>query len=208
MKIKQTGRSMVEMLGVLAVIGVLSAGALAGYSKAMLQYKLNIQSEQINTIMDGILLYANKISEEKGSYLSGQSLVPFLKAINAVDEKMYIKGDSYNLRDIFEHNIAIVVYKAYYGVYVEFKVYLRATDIKPCINLYQIASLRNADLWRVKIQQYNTGTSSTESGSVLSDLHCYNGAKCFKNLTLSDIEGYCEDGLKAEVNMFYFQYEL
>ena len=80
-------------------------------------------------------------------------------------------------RDIFEHNIAIVVYKAYYGVYVEFKVYLRATDIKPCINLYQIASLRNADLWRVKIQQYNTGTSSTESGSVLSDLHCYNGAK-------------------------------
>ena len=32
---------MVEMLGVLAIIGVLSAGALAGYSKAMFRYRTN-----------------------------------------------------------------------------------------------------------------------------------------------------------------------
>ncbi len=32
-----TGRSMVEMLGVLAIIGVLSVGAIAGYSKAMIK---------------------------------------------------------------------------------------------------------------------------------------------------------------------------
>ena len=32
---KESGRSMVEMLGVLAIIGVLSVGAIAGYSKAM-----------------------------------------------------------------------------------------------------------------------------------------------------------------------------
>ncbi|HCU58965.1 MAG TPA: hypothetical protein DIC64_03190 [Alphaproteobacteria bacterium] len=41
MKNKETGRSMVEMLGVLAIIGVLSAGALAGYSKAMFRHKVN-----------------------------------------------------------------------------------------------------------------------------------------------------------------------
>ena len=32
----QSGRSIVEMLGVLAIIGVLSVGAIAGYSKAMM----------------------------------------------------------------------------------------------------------------------------------------------------------------------------
>ena len=37
----QYGRSMVEMLGVLAIIGVLSVGAIAGYSKAMFKYKMN-----------------------------------------------------------------------------------------------------------------------------------------------------------------------
>ena len=34
------GRSMIEMLGVLAIIGVLSVGGIAGYSKAMEQYKI------------------------------------------------------------------------------------------------------------------------------------------------------------------------
>ena len=37
----QIGRSMIEMLGVLAIIGVLSVGGLAGYSKAMHKYKVN-----------------------------------------------------------------------------------------------------------------------------------------------------------------------
>lgn len=35
------GRSMVEMLGVLAIIGVLSIGGIAGYSKAMEKLKWN-----------------------------------------------------------------------------------------------------------------------------------------------------------------------
>ena len=37
----QTGRSMVEMLGVLAIIGVLSVGGIAGYTMAMNKYKAN-----------------------------------------------------------------------------------------------------------------------------------------------------------------------
>lgn len=37
----QSGRSMVEMLGVLAIIGVLSVGGIAGYRQAMLQKNLN-----------------------------------------------------------------------------------------------------------------------------------------------------------------------
>lgn len=43
----EKGRSMVEMLGVLAIIGVLSAGGLAGYSKAMFQHRVN---ETINVV--------------------------------------------------------------------------------------------------------------------------------------------------------------
>ena len=41
LKNTQSGRSMVEMLGVLAIIGVLSVGGIAGYSKAMFKYQLN-----------------------------------------------------------------------------------------------------------------------------------------------------------------------
>ena len=46
MKINEMGRSMVEMLGVLAIIGVLSVGGIAGYTMAMRKYKAN---EILNT---------------------------------------------------------------------------------------------------------------------------------------------------------------
>jgi Tfp pilus assembly protein FimT len=47
----ESGRSMVEMLGVLAIIGVLSVGAIAGYSKAMNKYKMNKTVDQISNIV-------------------------------------------------------------------------------------------------------------------------------------------------------------
>ncbi len=53
-KINETGRSMVEMLGVLAIIGVLSAGGLAGYSKAMFKHKLNSTMDQITMLVTNI----------------------------------------------------------------------------------------------------------------------------------------------------------
>lgn len=41
MKANEQGRSMVEMLGVLAIIGVLSIGGIAGYTMAMNRYRAN-----------------------------------------------------------------------------------------------------------------------------------------------------------------------
>ena len=41
LKHSQWGRSMVEMLGVLAIIGILSIGGIAGYTKAMEKIKSN-----------------------------------------------------------------------------------------------------------------------------------------------------------------------
>ena len=50
-KQNQLGRSMIEMLGVLAIIGVLSVGGIAGYSKAMNKWKLQKAFDQISTIV-------------------------------------------------------------------------------------------------------------------------------------------------------------
>ena len=54
MKNNENGRSMVEMLGVLAIIGVLSAGGLAGYSKAMFKHKLNSTMDQLTMLVTNI----------------------------------------------------------------------------------------------------------------------------------------------------------
>ncbi len=49
-KNNQSGRSMIEMLGVLAIIGVLSAGGIAGYTMAMATYKTNKAMEMIQMV--------------------------------------------------------------------------------------------------------------------------------------------------------------
>ena len=50
----QGGRSMVEMLGVLAIIGVLSVGGISGYSKAMAKFKLTKAQDQITMLLMNI----------------------------------------------------------------------------------------------------------------------------------------------------------
>ena len=44
----ETGRSMVEMLGVLAIIGVLSIGGIAGYSMSMRKHRANQIVDALN----------------------------------------------------------------------------------------------------------------------------------------------------------------
>ena len=56
----QSGRSMIEMLGVLAIIGVLSVGGLAGYTRAM-------RSNRVNNILD----FVNRAWVEKRSAGTG-----------------------------------------------------------------------------------------------------------------------------------------
>ncbi len=46
----EQGRSMIEMLGVLAIVGVLSVAGIQGYSKAMAKYKTNQLMDEVSTI--------------------------------------------------------------------------------------------------------------------------------------------------------------
>lgn len=59
----ENGRSMIEMLGVLAIIGVLSVGGIAGYSKAMEKFKANKLIDEVISVAHNIrALCANQKS--------------------------------------------------------------------------------------------------------------------------------------------------
>jgi prepilin-type N-terminal cleavage/methylation domain-containing protein len=58
---KQSGRSMIEMLGVLAIVGILSVVALSGYSMAMANIKAQKDIDQIRDYIFAIKeLYADR----------------------------------------------------------------------------------------------------------------------------------------------------
>jgi Tfp pilus assembly protein PilE len=99
MRNNENGRSMVEMLGVLAIIGVLSAGGLAGYSKAMFKHKLNTTMEQITMLVTNIRTHFG--TQRNYSALSEANLIS-LGVIPAVMGKSADK-----LKNPFKGSVAI-----------------------------------------------------------------------------------------------------
>ena len=81
----QSGRSMIEMLGVLAIIGVLSVGGIAGYSKAMEKYKINKATEDYSYLIHGLLSNLDEARKQQSSD-SVVSLVEYVKAAGIVPE--------------------------------------------------------------------------------------------------------------------------
>lgn len=74
MKNTQKGRSMVEMLGVLAIIGVLSIGGIAGYTTSMNRYRAN----QIMDAAAKLAVLAQTANQGQGGsvYLSDDGTLP------------------------------------------------------------------------------------------------------------------------------------
>ena len=54
----QTGRSMIEMLGVLAIVGILSVGGISAYQKAMTKYKVNKWTEDVALMVQNFRFYS------------------------------------------------------------------------------------------------------------------------------------------------------
>jgi Tfp pilus assembly protein PilE len=197
-KINQFGRSMVEMLGVLAIVGILSVGAITGYSKAMMKYKLNKQTEQIGSVMDNMHIHIEDLikAKEGMNASNGTDLKSILIKMNVIPKEM-IKGS--NIKDIFGNNVnfGITVAQGYH--WFETTISTGANkDI--CINLFNIAMQKRNDICRVKISK-----GGAEGGDIYGDKDCTAQRTCLKNMTLSDFEEKCSFCDGSNRCTFYFQ---
>ena len=135
----ETGRSMIEMLGVLAIIGVLSVGGIAGYSKAMYKMKMNKTIDIVNRVLvefselamhnlgNGYIdLFSIALCDEDMSNCQTTSndgietLISTLKEI--CKDKNFTNGDGYPacplpIGDIFISTYFGKVKEAYFGIY-------------------------------------------------------------------------------------------
>ena len=91
------GRSMVEMLGVLAIIGVLSVGAIAGYGKAMEKYKINKMIGDYNMFIGGLMEYYYSFNDEP-TYTALSSAITKINLLPA--NWKFLKGQGSNGKDV------------------------------------------------------------------------------------------------------------
>ncbi len=132
---KENGRSMIEMLGVLAIVGVLSVGGIAGYSKAMNKYRVNKTIEQITLIAGNVRAF---FAPQKNYQDFSDRTV--LRKAKIIPDEMW---DGNKIRDIWGNTISLGSYdndKHYY-------ISLDGLSEEVCIELAtkDWANIQNAD---------------------------------------------------------------
>ncbi len=200
----QSGRSMVEMLGVLAIIGVLSVGAINGYSKAMTKYKMNQAVDGYNHLIATVI---EKIAQDNSTFEADSNNTLWYTSIFAkagwlpdyfrapadttTDPEMtkYILDKFGNLIWIFKNK------KKELGIGVEIS---RQKEL--CITLFNLAKEWKGDLARCDSENNN---GSAIYGQFFGDKSCSDDVKCLANVTINDIDAACSP-CETQYCRFYF----
>ncbi len=181
------GRSMVEMLGVLAIIGVLSVGAIAGYSKAMTKYKLNKQAEQISWLLNAMYRYKDLLGQNQ----PWESFVPYLKKLGEIPQEM-IKDNTTTLYDSFGMEYSIYTNGCtptcdYTNLSINMSNDYKNFDI--CNNILETSKAFAEQLANIVIWE---SESNTGLDGLIGNVRCGNeNNKCLKNLTKNNIYDIC-----------------
>lgn len=191
---------MVEMLGVLAIIGVLSVGAIAGYSKAMMKYKLNKQSEQLSSLLNALYRYKDMFGHNHGDF------VPYLKTLNEIPQEM-IKPSSRYIYDSFGLLYDITTDNCTNGFCYASTLFIQSPsnykNFDVCHNIFETAKAFSAQL-------YYFGSWSGEYGGLdylYGDSYCSSVRKCLKDLSKNDMYEICKNCAEKSCN-FYFKYQI
>lgn len=191
----QDGKSMIEMLGVLAIVGVLSVGGIAGYSKAMEKYKLNKAIKEYGYLIQGLLEHRENIIKNAQT----ESIINFATAVNITPATWKLKGnyledDFGNLVSLYNTNTMDLdndMKRLGIIIYLNGQSVKNTIPGKFCIEMFNnlIIPLKSF------IQRgyvYKSGHNLSDI-LYLGDKYCSNTYKCLKDITLNDINTTCRD---------------
>ncbi len=204
--IVNAGRSMVEMLGVLAIIGVLSVGAISGYSKAMMKYKLNKHAEAVNMLINNVLAIKDKLprdrSDGNGYNYYGTIL---LKTNSLPDGIKYLSN--FRLQDMWFNNLIWVYYYNDYDTGgIGFEINKSASGAEICRNIVFAAKENAANLYALNLGKFNEGETSTYTETLYGDNYCNTNDSCLRNLDLNKVDKTCNVCDKSECTLYtYFK---
>ena len=192
-----TGRSMVEMLGVLAIIGVLSVGAIAGYSKAMFKYKLNKQTEQLTQVLNTI----TRLSHSFNNLTEFTYMFPYLIKMGEIPNEMVKKGHTAYIFDVFNNSYYASIQpqamadtdkiKGVAALFVEMPITTKSTEnLLMCQNIYNNIKENSANIYYMYSSSgYNT--DDARHSELWGDKYCKSNVKCLKDLSVEKLSEEC-----------------
>ena len=198
---RECGRSMIEMLGVLAIIGVLSVGGIAGYSKAMEKFKVNKLVYDFNMLVRNMLEYEAsllKIGENDVNLLADTlySLDMIPSNWKKLDSR-YIEDSLGNWLNIYNRNEKSGYGESWQGIVIDYMLGGMSADeqgnyvsgnfnSKLCFELFNTVIIPLHNVFKRGRMYPNV------SYVYYGDAYC-NGVttRCLKDLTFSQINEMC-----------------
>lgn len=187
----ELGRSMIEMLGVLAIVGILSVGGIAGFQKAMRKHQITQAREETSMFINELLPHAGdflKLSNKAGAPRK-YDITPLLDFILPKNWKRQRDGiyDSLNNRFLVDvrrdwgcKNCILFSY--------QFKE--RGNKREICLAMFELANLYKDSLFEVLI--WRNLSSSDQVIYVYGTAHCGKGGLCLDNITYSQMVEACD----------------
>ena len=86
---------MIEMLGVLAIIAVLSVGGIAGYGKAMRMWNSYLQKEQISQLLHSFIRLRYELGNDKTASKKRYNTADILNALGEVPDGLTYKSGGF-----------------------------------------------------------------------------------------------------------------
>lgn len=204
------GRSMIEMLGVLAIVGVLSVGGIAGYSKAMMKWKINKMIEDYTMLMTGLMEYQESLFKTyNDSNYDNRLLAQFIIDAKLVPETWKLVNHQF-IADSLGNKINTYVDTAETGTKFTSDIYIVPSGINKdseyayelCMALakdvvYPLAA--NMDYAALFI---NNDAITNSGNYMVYTKSCYNSGfnkvKCLSEMTLSEISTICKSCIKKD----------
>lgn len=197
----QSGRSMVEMLGVLAIIGVLSVGAITGYSKAMLKYRLNKQSQQISELLNYGHIFSRDFqpTDKPSNGVVDIGINQFYVKLGWIPDGvtfLKLSNTSYRLFDIFQNAIGTqyVLSKSARYMYTTIELSKADTQTEQCYNLLSTFQQLPDFLDSVSLRLHYIDGSSKTPFELHGNSYCTEKSTyCLKTLTMKQIGELCTE---------------
>ena len=196
----QSGRSIIEMLGVLAIIGVLSVGGIAGYSKAMEKWKINKLLDEYTMLLYGLLGNAGEFRSQSWADSRTQvGLIDYAQAASLVPETWKKVNDTRmtdsqgNVILLFSRSNRLVMDIYIGGVVNEntgTMTYSTGYSASVCRELMQ--NLAQPLHGAVQFISFYRWTDGEYANLYRGDKYCVQGEKCLRDITLAEINDLCK----------------
>ena len=189
------GRSMIEMLGVLAIIGVLSVGGIAGYSKAMEKFKLNKAVSEYSMLIFGVLEHLDDFKNLGTSRDVG--VTDLAQSLNLIPDSWTVHN-AIQSSDAYGNGVDLYIRNKRFS----FDIYVgtvafddnKQNPTSPNFSVRFCEELLQNVYAPLHAAAINAGVYKSSAGKTTAfwgDAYCSGSNKCLSDITLDEIHKVC-----------------